>query len=401
MLEWNQERVTQQGTQAGLLRRMERQVETDGDSATTEEDQPEDASTIEARLQYQQEELKKENLYLRETQKRLRTDAETLAQEWKGANNRMDAMTKEVRDLRGEVFQLSDAADRGSIGWNGPYDDNIEDEPRPDEVRNPTHEYAESQRQRHCGDPKPASWQEYWRTRAYVSTGRCNKAMKNQDYEDKFRWAGAGEEARRLQPERADHLQVPWFQCIAHACKYHYQSKFDHDHWPVRETLANGTTKPMTWTFDHGQAPTDFLWYFERVDDGKLCFRPRNAWPETCGAVVRTGPTHHCWSTECMWHLQDKAREFHVRQTEQWNWTHQTHGRRRRNSDPAWEQTSQEWLQEFKGDDDAVMENEGDASHNPTHVPTPGDYRRMSDAIRSPQQALGNGSGPSEGPEQH
>ena len=38
VLEWNLEHVTMGGTQEGLLRRMEKQVKTDSDSATTEED---------------------------------------------------------------------------------------------------------------------------------------------------------------------------------------------------------------------------------------------------------------------------------------------------------------------------------------------------------------------------
>ena len=228
VLEWNLERIPQQGTQAGLLRRMEKQVETDGDSAATEEDQPEDTGAVEAHLRYQQEELKKENLYLRETRDRLRADAETLAQEWKEANDRMDAMTREVRDLRGEIFQLSDTADRGSIGWNGPYDDTDGSDLKPGEVRNPAYEYAELWHARRLGEPEPPSWQEYWRTKAYVSAGRSNKDMESRNYEDKFRWVEG--ETRRMHLERADHAQVPWFQCVTHACKYYFKEKFDYNH---------------------------------------------------------------------------------------------------------------------------------------------------------------------------
>ncbi len=52
---------------AYALRCSERQVETDGDSATTDDDQAEEEGIVEARLQYQQEELKKEVQYFRDT----------------------------------------------------------------------------------------------------------------------------------------------------------------------------------------------------------------------------------------------------------------------------------------------------------------------------------------------
>ena len=395
VLEWNLERIPQQGTQAGLLRRMERQVETDGDSATTEEDQPEDAGTVEAHLRYQQEELKKENLYLRKTRDRLRADAETLAQEWKEANDRMDAMTREVRDLRGEIFQLSDTADKGSIGWNGPYDDTDGSDLKPGEVRNPAYEYAELWHARRLGEPEPPSWQEYWRTKAYVSAGRSNKDMESRNYEDKFRWVEG--ETRRMHPERADHAQVPWFQCVTHACKYHFKEKFDYNHWPVRTVLPDGTLKPVRWTFDQGQGAADFLWYTEQLKDGRLCIRPRQAWPTECESI-HSRPATYCNSAECIWHLQPKAIEHLKRKQEQHANLTKSWGKRR-NSDSSWERKSREWLKDAPSTtDDADKEDEGDAFHDLPREQV--DYRRLNDVVHNPHQALGNGSGPSEGPEQ-
>ncbi len=48
-----------------------------------------------------------------------------------------------------------------------------------------------------------------------------------------------------MHPERADHAQVPWFQCVTYVCKYYFKEKFDYNHWPVRATLANGMPKLM------------------------------------------------------------------------------------------------------------------------------------------------------------
>ena len=86
-------------------------------------------------------------------------------------------------------------------------------------------------------------------------------------------------------------------------------------------------------------------------------------------------------SVECIWHLQAKAIEHHQRKQEERARLTESWGRRRRNSDSSWERKSREWLSGFPEDEDAVMEDEGDAFYNL-------------------QEALGNDSGPSEGPAQ-
>ncbi len=48
-----------------------------------------------------------------------------------------------------------------------------------------------------------------------------------------------------MYPERADHAQVLWFQCVMYVCKYYFKEKFDYNHWLVRATLANGMFKLM------------------------------------------------------------------------------------------------------------------------------------------------------------
>ena len=220
--------------------------------------------------------------------------------------------------------------------------------------------------------------------------------MESRDYEDKFRWVEG--ETRRLHPERSDHAQVPWFQCVTHACKYHFKEKFDYNHWPVRVTLPDGTLKPVRWTFDQGQGSADFLWYTEQLKDGRLCIRPRQAWPTECESIHSRSATF-CNSAECIWHLQPKAIEHLARKQEQNANLTRSWGKRR-NSDSSWERKSREWLKEVSdtNNDDAVMEDEGDALRDLPRKQV--DYRRLNDVVHGPRQALGNDSGPSKGPVQ-
>lgn len=363
---------------------------TDGESEASEEDRPADASDSIAHLTEQKEDLKKEVQFLRESQEQLQAQADSLYNAWSQANARLDDCREEAQKLREEVFQLNDSASRGNIGWDGPHDKDVEDEVQPGEVRNPESEYEDLRRKHRFGDPEPPSWQDYWRTRAYVVSGRSNDDMNNRDYEGKFRWVEG--ETRRMHPEREDHARVPWFQCITNACKYHFKEKFDYNLWPMRGTLPDGTCKPVRWTFDHGQGAADYLWYIEYLEDGRLCIRPRQAWPTGCDRDATASATH-CTSAECIWHLQDKALEHHQRKEEERARLTRVCRPKRRNSDSSWERRSREWLRDFQEDDDTVMEDGGDAFRNTPRAQV--DYRRLNDLV----QTLGNDSGPSEGPE--
>ena len=132
------------------------------------------------------------------------------------------------------------------------------------------------------------------------------------------------------------------------------------------------------------------MWYYEYLDGNRLCVRPREAWPMSCVYWRHEAPVNTCRSAECIHHMQDKAAEFHKEEARRYK---PVLGRRkRRSSDPIWEQKSREWLQEFQGEDDTDMTDGGDALQ---------DYRL---SPRSQQRQcllglLGNDSGPFEGPE--
>jgi hypothetical protein len=314
--------------------------------------------------------------YLHEKSERLRkhndelqSKVHTLTREVQGFQERLDDAGQEVAALRGELFQVNDALDRGTIGWAGPYDADVED-CGPTEIRNPEEEWMSQ-------NTGTMTWHEYWQNQPYVSIGKSNAEMQKSDYSDKFRWASS-DESRRLHPERADHVQVPWFQCVTHNCKYHFKEKYDYDHWPIRETMINGWPKALRWTYDQGQGASDFLWYFE-YEEGRVIARPRHAWPRACGTTDASTPDH-CLSVECLWHLQGKSIAYHQQRINQ---EYETGGQgdypRSSKREARWARSSKQWLKEFGTIVEASQGADRDAL---TH-----------------QRSLGNGSGPSEGPD--
>jgi hypothetical protein len=101
-------------------------------------------------------------------------------------------------------------------------------------------------------------------------------------------------------------------------------------------------------------------------DASKIRVKPRWAWPTACEMYhsMERCPTKHC-----LYHLEGKLERTHQERSTQTR-PHPTRGPR----DPVWRKASQEWLKGFQG-----ME--------------PVKYFRA-----TPEQELGNDSGPSEGP---
>jgi hypothetical protein len=250
-------------------------------------------------------------------------------------------------------------------------------------VRNPEYEFQRAQEKEwykvHPQEPRKyrrvrLDWDNYWKKRQYISLGDTTIDMKNEGFGHPFELQEG--EATRLSPDREDHCQVPWFQCIAHECRYHYRSKFSNDHWPVRKVEHTGVRTKQQWTFDAGQAADNLLWSSNRIDHNYMRHQPKRAWPNGCGS----SSVACCLSKSCILHMDSKLEDLHdndwavriprVSRTEL-IWAR---------NNPQWKTVSEEWLHSFQGWD-AESDSERDAF-----------------TIR---QELGNDSGPSAGPVNH
>jgi hypothetical protein len=316
-------------------------------------------------------------------QQKLHQEAARLVQVNQDLTQRFDAISTQADALREEVFQLNDAAERRLEPWKGPFDANVADAD-PKELRYPEEEYNEARDAARQKGEEPPSWEEYWGRHQYISKGLRNEDMHARLYTETFRF----EPAVRLHPERADHTQVPWFQCVTHACRYHFHDKFEADHWPVRPALEDGTIKFITWTFDNGIGHPDMVWESIWVDHYRMRHRPRRTWPSECEHSDRHDT---CPTADCLWHMRAKAEEHQravqrrkdlMRNNRGPNGGWAVSPRKRRNSDSTWDRKSRDWLREFPDTDNDTTEDEGDAFH---------DHR----------QALGNGSGACDRPEQN
>ncbi|KAK3897171.1 hypothetical protein C8A05DRAFT_20007 [Staphylotrichum tortipilum] len=205
------------------------------------------------------------------------------------------------------VFQPNDTLHQNDIRWEGPLDDCPQEDLQGNVLCHPENKYRREQEKRQLQGKKPQEWDDYWNGRPYFSKGRSNDDV---DWSQAQTFQIVEGECRRLHPGRADHIQVPWFQCVTDVCGYHYKEKLSNDHWPVRTTNDDGLPKPLIWTFDRGSAPESFLWTYRTVDSGRLRVVPRRAWPEECH--IRWTPDQ-CPSKDCVFHLWDKASREHDR----------------------------------------------------------------------------------------
>jgi hypothetical protein len=284
---------------------------------------------------------------------------------------RMEELQEENAGLRAKHHDLECQVDwHERHGWrdfDGPTVDMWGDM-NPHEVRIPEIEYNDAWEQARMHGEATLSWEEYWQKHQYISTGRTTDEIKTAALEKET--APVMGDAQRLAPMRKDHVQVPWFQCVADSCSYHFKEKFDFDHWPVRGTTAGGLPKAIPWTFDQDQGHIDDLWYVAKVQPGKI-----RAWPLACQIHDRWDL---CRDATCVKHMREKIANFHERQIRQTD-APKLPIRKRRASDSQWEAESRQWLRECRALDAEDTESEGDASP----------------ALRA---ELGNGSGPFEGP---
>jgi len=258
--------------------------------------------------------LQKQVDYFRSGLAEARSEAENLEKENAQARQAVKDATQVVKDahrlsdkLNEEVFQLNDALTRAGARWEGPTDDNASDLPG-EQLCNPEYEYCRVQEQQRLQERQPQDWASYWSERPYFSRGRTTDDM---DWSQARAFRFVKGECARLHPGRADHVQVPWFQCVADLCGYHHKEKFDNDHWPARTLDEDGLPEPRTWVFDHGHGHSELLWTYEKVEGGRLRVQPKRAWPETCRGMWLTS---QCPDRACVFHLVDKANAHHDHQ---------------------------------------------------------------------------------------
>ena len=209
-------------------------------------------------------------------------------------------------------------------------------------------------------------WDEFWNQRQYISVGRTTADVQRDGRNPTFEYQEG--DAARLHPSREDHVQVPWFQCIDDHCEYHYRGKFDSNHWPTRPTNVKGGKESIPWTYDQGRAAEQWLWEAHPMQGtGKIRVKPRWAWPMSC---ERHHNAEQCPTKHCLHHLEKKLERTHQERSTQATRHFPTRGPR----DPVWRKASKKWLEEFQAMEQAELSS-----------PTP-------------QQELGNDSGPSEGP---
>ena len=308
---------------------------------------------------------------LRETVAELRSDKAGLMQQLEFIKAKVKRLADEKREW-----------DQGKreVLWDGPSEneDTLGDD-QPNTVRNPEWEYHRDQETRRLKGQDDDEWDDYWAKRRHVSIGDATMRVENEGYGKRFEYLE--EDAARLHPSRHDHQQVPWFQCIAHECRYHFRSKVDYNHWPTRPVDKNGQPKSITWVWDHGYGPDSLLWHIEGTweEPYGVIATPKRAWPTACQQFE---DHDFCSTKDCMIHMDRKLCTAH----EAGVWTDTSVRQRLRSSRRHRLQTHESRQQE---------ELQGLAAQDAEQ----GVQER--DAFQDAHKELGNGSGPSEGPGQH
>jgi hypothetical protein len=126
------------------------------------------------------------------------------------------------------------------------------------QIRPPEHEYNDAWEYASMKGEAPLSWEEYWQKNQYISIGKTTAEIEVEGMGGDFAPV-QGKDAQRLSPALKDHTNIPWFQCITHACRYHFKDKLDFDHWPIRRMDRQGEPVAIPWTYDHGKGNVDDL----------------------------------------------------------------------------------------------------------------------------------------------
>ena len=145
------------------------QVEDDGDSNTDSEEreaadapqQPDEEAGVDMDIdciRWERNELEKVTKELAEERTAYQRLVGDITQEYElnmhQATETIVGMRGQLEGLQSEVFQVRDAIERGSVGGNGPYDEDVADI-HPTEVRNPTFVYEDARRAHKKDTPAP------------------------------------------------------------------------------------------------------------------------------------------------------------------------------------------------------------------------------------------------------
>ncbi|AEO54994.1 hypothetical protein MYCTH_89935 [Thermothelomyces thermophilus ATCC 42464] len=307
---------------------------------------------LQERIEWYRNEVFRLNTELRERDGRLTR----LAQQ-------SDEMKDEMRELRRIVETIKGEQ---PVTYDGPdsYAEHFDDQQLSHDVRNPEYQFMRANRGK-----DERTWESYWKKHSYVSTGVPTVHVQWEGFGKEFQYLPG--DATRLHPRHEAHAQVPWFQCVAHECRYHFRDKFENNHWPTRQENGDGGLCPVEWVYDAGNRAAELLWKIEARDLESITIVPRRAWPRHCGTGRDTWDS--CWSNDCLYHADEKKLRIRELQMKLW------HARRKAERTQWWEAASTQWLTEMSTIDEAAI------SRTTEEVSTD----------------LGNGSGPFEGPGNH
>jgi hypothetical protein len=310
---------------------------------------------------------------------RIKELADSIAENTAAANTSVERTREELRRLRTETHDILDSDARGSLPWDGPTEEMVDNYTNTNIV-NPEWEYNY-----HCDaqtreQQEVPTWEDYWKSRDHTTSGRETGDLEWIGYGARFQYL-EGDDAR-LHPRRQDHVQVPWFQCVAHECRYHFKDKLDNDFWPLRPWDDEGEEMAVTWTYDHGQGAEQNLWYIERSDTKLRCW-PKRAWPKEC----RVSSLDWCKTKDCLWHASARIRAHWAQQrmsnvlrmTPRHRQERQQERNLARARQTIVDRAMNQWLEEHQTLDAASQGADRDALKH--------------------QEDLGNDSGPSQGPD--
>ena len=271
----------------------------------------------------------------------LREEAQLSTQEQQQVGTTLDRVFQGIQDLHD--------AQTDDLPWDGPTE---RSDYNAKGVRRPRNIYSQAQEKRQAKGQRTQEWDEYWARNQYLTPGRNTEDLQIQGLRGTLdAYQPVEGDHPWLAPGTRNHIDIPWFQCVAHECRYHFASKFHCDHWPIRNGLSTQPA-PATWVYDHGHAPPTILWNVWKTDNGWLRIKPKNAWPRACRGVRSAAS---CPTADCAFHMEQKMQEHAAGRD-------QTAGRRRRRRRGLWGAKPEEiqWLQEHQTIDAASQGTDRD-----------------------------------------
>jgi hypothetical protein len=169
----------------------------------------------------------------------IKEQVQELAEVNQGTGGHIDGVAREAQAMQDDIKQ----ARLDHTPWDGPTEP-VEE--RENGVRYPERIYLQAQEQARAKGKPVQSWDEYWSQHQYLSRGKFTSDLETAGLR---RVNGAFQlmegDHQRMDPRKMDHVYLPWFQCVAHECRYHFQNKLHAGHWPVRHQDRQGRPMPQ------------------------------------------------------------------------------------------------------------------------------------------------------------